>query len=458
MEAVAHRKLSPNKLNELVVVGKDILELLSSAMYVDPLTIYREYIQNAADAIDEAESEGLYSKGLRPRIAISVNSGDRTIKIADNGAGVPPNAFARRLTSLGASKKRRSSARGFRGVGRLCGLAYCEQLVFRSKSETAPRVWEIRFDCQRLKELLGDSEFRGDVNDVMYEIVKFDTFDDPHACRHFFEVELRRVSRVSNNILLNETAVRNYISQVAPVPFRRGFSFAGIITKHLAKYGVGKTYNVHLNNESTRIERPFTNSFAAKQTLRDKFSQFEAFEIPGLNGGIDAVGWILHHNYYGALPQHLGIKGLRLRLGNMQIGSDNIFEAAFPEPRFNSWCVGEIHASSPRLVPNGRRDDLEQNVHQQNLLNHVLQHAKRTAKLCRAKSSQRNKQKTRERASGTQSPEVEWLLSHKSFKKLTPPQQRVVGLFLTSVFRSSRRKAKAKRMILTILPQLCSIV
>ncbi len=41
-----------------VVVGKDILELLSSAMYVDPLTIYREYIQNAADAIDQARHVG----------------------------------------------------------------------------------------------------------------------------------------------------------------------------------------------------------------------------------------------------------------------------------------------------------------------------------------------------------------------------------------------------------------
>ena len=75
----------------------------------------------------------------------------------------------------------------------------------------------------------------------MYEIVKFDTFDDPHACPHFFEVELRRVSRVTNDILLNETAVRNYISQVAPVPFRKGFAFAERISKHLAKHGTGKT-------------------------------------------------------------------------------------------------------------------------------------------------------------------------------------------------------------------------
>jgi hypothetical protein len=44
-----------------IVVGKDILEVLSNAMYVDPLAIYREYIQNAADAIDEARRTGILS-------------------------------------------------------------------------------------------------------------------------------------------------------------------------------------------------------------------------------------------------------------------------------------------------------------------------------------------------------------------------------------------------------------
>ena len=38
-----------------VIVGKDILELLSSSMYLDPITIYREYVQNSADAIDLTE-------------------------------------------------------------------------------------------------------------------------------------------------------------------------------------------------------------------------------------------------------------------------------------------------------------------------------------------------------------------------------------------------------------------
>jgi hypothetical protein len=48
---------------EEIVIGKDVLELVSSAMYVDPLTVYREYIQNAADAVDDAKRRGEIPKG-----------------------------------------------------------------------------------------------------------------------------------------------------------------------------------------------------------------------------------------------------------------------------------------------------------------------------------------------------------------------------------------------------------
>src|SRR3546814_14664393 len=42
---------------DLVVIGKDILELLSSAMYTDPLTIYREYVQTSAEYIEVRRPE-----------------------------------------------------------------------------------------------------------------------------------------------------------------------------------------------------------------------------------------------------------------------------------------------------------------------------------------------------------------------------------------------------------------
>ncbi|SVD46285.1 uncharacterized protein METZ01_LOCUS399139, partial [marine metagenome] len=33
-------------------LGKDVLDLVSGAMYIEPLTLYRELIQNSTDSID----------------------------------------------------------------------------------------------------------------------------------------------------------------------------------------------------------------------------------------------------------------------------------------------------------------------------------------------------------------------------------------------------------------------
>ena len=117
-----------------IVVGKDILEVLSNAMYVDPLAIYREYIQNAADAIDEARRTSVLSLKETGTVEIEIDIEKRTATIRDNGTGISAAEFESRLTSFGASVKRGTNSRGFRGVGRLSGLAYCQELLFRSRS------------------------------------------------------------------------------------------------------------------------------------------------------------------------------------------------------------------------------------------------------------------------------------------------------------------------------------
>src|SRR6266446_514034 len=58
---------------DAVRVGKDVIELVTSGMYVFPVTIYREYIQNAADAIDAARSEELIGITERGRVAIEID-------------------------------------------------------------------------------------------------------------------------------------------------------------------------------------------------------------------------------------------------------------------------------------------------------------------------------------------------------------------------------------------------
>jgi hypothetical protein len=116
-----------------IAIGKDVLELLSSSMYVDAMSIFREYVQNAADAINQ-RSRHMRTKSAG-RIQIRIDPNERQIVLRDNGTGIHVSDFTARLISLGASTQRGTAARGFRGVGRLAGLGYCQELIFHETVE-----------------------------------------------------------------------------------------------------------------------------------------------------------------------------------------------------------------------------------------------------------------------------------------------------------------------------------
>jgi hypothetical protein len=172
--------------------------------------------------------------------------------------------------------------------------------------------------------------------------------------------------------------------------------YGGLARKLWSRLTRGRPIAVQMScylyvNNSQRIVRPYADEFRVNQTLKDSFGDLETFVIPGLADETAAIGWILHHGYYGALPEGLNTRGLRARVQNIQVGSENILQGSFPEPRFNAWTVGEVHVlHSPNLVPNGRRDDFEQNNHYLSLLNQLLPIGRRIAKICRTKSSERN--------------------------------------------------------------------
>jgi len=371
-----------------IIVGKDILEILSSAMYVDPLAIYREYIQNSSDSVDEARAAGVLGSDESGVVEIEIDLDKRTAKIRDNGTGLPQAEFETRMASFGGSAKRGTNARGFRGVGRLSGLAYCQELLFRSRSVAESQVSEFRWDCRKAKTLLRSTDFAGDLAAVVAHSVQVRRVDGRGYPEHFFEVELRGVPRLRNDWLLNPAVLEEYLSQVAPVPFAPRFRFADNITALLQPH-VGLT-NIKLKiaGNSDLTFRPHRDSFDVSGGV-DAFRELRPIQIPGSDGGTAAIGWILHHGYKGAVP-NATLKGLRLRSGNIQVGDNAILQDLFAEPRFNSWCVGEVHIIDSRIVPNGRRDHFEQNVHYTNLINQLSPIVREVSIRCRLSSIRRN--------------------------------------------------------------------
>jgi hypothetical protein len=375
---------------ERPIVGKDVLELLSSSMYINPLSIYREYVQNAADSIEEAVALGLLSPREEGKVEIKVDPDGRIVRIHDNGTGVSKSLFTGTLVALGASRKRGTKARGFRGVGRLAGLGYCQELIFRSKADGEREISEMRWDCRRLKSILRDSSFRGDVEQLIKEVVRVHRSAADNVRGHFFEVVLSGIVRHGDDRLVNLEAIRDYLSQVAPVPFSPSFRFAKQIEEMLRDGVSMGNVHIYLNDEDQPLFRPHRETFEARKGVTDCFVDVRFFEIKGNDGDLAAKGWVLDHGYFGAIDTSASIKGLRLRSGNMQVGESDMLDELFAEGRFNSWVVGEFHVLDDRILPNGRRDHFEQNAHFNNLLGQLRPIAQDLSRRCRQSSIRRN--------------------------------------------------------------------
>jgi Histidine kinase-, DNA gyrase B-, and HSP90-like ATPase len=371
-----------------LVVGKDILELLTTSMYVDPMSMYREYIQNSADAIDLAQSAGLLHEP--GSVGIRMDQSSRTVFIRDDGSGLGKEQFVQQLTALGGSKKRGTRARGFRGVGRLAGLAFCQELIFRSRQDGEGTVHELRWDSREVKSLLRFSDNSSDLRDIVAKTIQTREVSGRNWPQRFFEIELRGMVRHRDDRLLNEDLVAQYVAQVAPVPFATDFRFGDQIRSFLETHGVRLgTINLEIEGRG-QIHRPHRNAMAMGKNGETQFQELSTIYTPGRDGNVAAATWILHHDYRGALPSKSLVDGWRFRCGDIQVGDNTLLQPLFPESRFNSWCVAETHVLDPRILPNGRSDHFEQNAYYFDLANHLAPHARDIAQRCRTSSIARN--------------------------------------------------------------------
>lgn len=179
-------------MNNNIVIGKHTLESLTSGMYSDPYVVFREYIQNAADSIDDAYKAKLLAKG-NDRINISVSPLERLIVIEDNGLGIPADKAEKTLVSIGNSQKTSDNSRGFRGIGRLSALSYCSKLTFETSFAGENTVSKIIIDATKLAELLA---FNTDVDISVVEVldkVYTTEFDSAPADAHYFKVIMEGV-------------------------------------------------------------------------------------------------------------------------------------------------------------------------------------------------------------------------------------------------------------------------
>lgn len=377
---------------ETVQVGKYTLESLTTGMYSDPKIVYREYIQNAVDSLETAIAQNLIEpQGMR--IDIIIDEENSYISIRDNGMGIPCEEARDTLMNVGNSRKRHSNNRGFRGIGRLGGMSYCDTLVFTTSAENESQKTVVSFDCKKLRNLLVPGHYEDmTLSDVLSEVTTI-SIEPEKVEKHYFLVEMLNVSSFSN--LLDIVAARSYISQVAPLPYQsRYFIYASQLHSYLIEHGYAiEEFPIFVGASEYDLEplyKPNRSRFHSdRNKMRaDDITKMMYFDIT-IDNELYALGWYGDCEWYGTLSEK-ELSGIRVRKGNILIGDNKTLNSIFREARFNGWTQGELFIITDKLIPNARRDDFEQNQYYFNFLETLregigldITHAIREASLSR---------------------------------------------------------------------------
>ena len=338
------------------IIGKDVIESLTLGMYEDARFIYREYIQNSADQIDKAVEMGLIDSKEEGRIEIKINKEKRIISFEDNATGIKAKKVLSTLRNIAQSSKDRSKNKGFRGIGRLGGLGYCNKLIFETSYKGEDKKSTLTWDTRALKAIINDRSRKETASEVIDAVTSLKTEKTPKDERYFKVI----LEQVSSDILLDESGICKYLSMVAPVPYPKGFIYKSEIYKKAKslKFDLDE-YPIYVNRKNQLFKAYTTSLYEGEENNKKKFDKIhniEFLEIKNTKSELIAWGWYSISTFKKQLPVVNAARGIRLRKGNIQIGLEECLEKLFKEKRGNSYFFGEIHAVNPMLIPNARRD------------------------------------------------------------------------------------------------------
>ncbi|EFF67003.1 hypothetical protein HMPREF7545_0154 [Selenomonas noxia ATCC 43541] len=367
------------------VFGASMLETLTTGMYQDPIIIYREYIQNACDAIDQAVREGLYAEQRQGSVHLLIDRDKRYVCIEDNGAGVPAAKFRSTVGDIANSDKEAGKDKGFRGIGRLAGLAYCKRLVFTTRAAGETAVSRLECDAVQFRAMVDEKgHTAAEVLDAAFSFSAEEAKKKDAA--HFFRVELYDVER-EVDALLDKERIRSYLSFVAPAAYEISFYQKGMVTKHAAKYGVPlDEYRIIVNQEP--LFKAYRTNYHYKDGKHDAIQDLAFKELRDADGTVLAWLWYARTGFYAALAgKDRALAGIRVRVGNIQIGDEDTLRPFYPEARFAGYVMGELHVlPSAGLRPNARRDYFNSSPQLIALEEAFREVAKEIGKLCRSGS------------------------------------------------------------------------
>ncbi len=349
--------------------GLRLLETLTSALYDDPIILFREYVQNSVDAYNEAIDQDPNCSISDFCVDIWIDESERNIIISDNGYGIVDSEFQQKMTSIGASEKgSKANQIGFRGIGRLSAMPFCERLVFKNKPKGSNKVLIYTWDGSKFNDMLG-KESEPELSNAIEQLSFFDeekyvnNKDD-----HFFTVEINNYNEEIVD-LITRPDFTDRLKMTLPLQYAPGFEAQKEIKKKYLDF-MGEpldkfSFEVKLNDES--LYKPYENSHILESGIHFWELRYlgNAKGVPG-----DKLGllWFTFNRKVTANPTTEPY-GILVRSKNMLVGDHNTLADVLSKSKDAAYIAthreltqtlqgvyGEMLINSPDLRDNARRD------------------------------------------------------------------------------------------------------
>ncbi|ABP64186.1 hypothetical protein Saro_3944 (plasmid) [Novosphingobium aromaticivorans DSM 12444] len=354
--------------------GGFVLETLTIGLYGEARSAIREYLQNGLDAVMQAVDGGIMAFA---DAKIDVTLEDDGLVIRDNGIGLGVDLAVSRLTSIGASSKDYRVQAGFRGIGRLAGIAFCDRLVFLTKAQGESECTRIEFNANQLrKDMAPASGGHLSLAKLLSKNVTATRTTGETPDEHFFEVRLEGLVNAPGESTDLDQMV-DFVSQVAPVAYSDEFTFRAQIEQAASDRKFASTSKrvgpsaaleevkivVHDGDRSVEVRKPYGKAYPVG---RDSVHLDDIEIVDGQSRRW--WGWVGVKREPGAYKDDL-TRAIRIRVRNIQIDGTQIMGEMFsnvPDAksygRFNDWYVGEIFVDPTFVIPNSRRDGFEEDA------------------------------------------------------------------------------------------------
>jgi hypothetical protein len=352
--------------------------ILSEDLYPRKLEIIREYIQNASDALDDwiRIADLIPADRTEPQIKVSLQG--KSVLIFDNGIGMTEDDIPK-LSRIAYSEKKVGEDAGYKGIGRLAGIAVAEKLKITSTSYGDPKLYHFEFRAADMRRDINDKKKQG-INEQATPVIKRHTstwWTDIDPADHYTLVEIRNI-KDSCDELLDSDRLIEYIGDIGPVDFSPEFSYGAVISENLQHYvpdySPKTVYLSRPDGKKVRVCKPYTNEM--------KIAAPRFMEIPDPNnaGEILAFCWYtsnaeeilgkmrptgkIFHVEGDEVDDRRRFAGLVYKLFGFSVGDRSLPERTLWTTAVAraKWFTGEIHIVDKNVQPTTPRSDFVENA------------------------------------------------------------------------------------------------